>query len=234
MDCPCCKQSLTHGATTCDECAVRIAYAGGHPYPVMPSIRPGAIIAMHDFARMPLCGLATRDKRWDDGDMMTGTPNGIMVSICTGLRWFNQPFLNIRDACVRAAIDVYESDLRVRVVARRLPIGSAAVWYELGITPQDRNFRLARLFTSPEHTDSTSLSGPAAHASVAPLGATNVLELRLQGPTLQALCNDQELGTVHDAALGIGGIAIGIGTLASDKLPRRALFRWLEIREVMA
>lgn len=181
-----------------------------------------------------MVGVGLRDKRYDDGDALMGTPNGIMITICTGLRWFNQPFLRIRDACIRASIDVYDKDLRVRVVARRLPIGSAAVWYELALTPEDRNFRLARLFTSEKHTDSTSLSGPKAHPAVAPLGATNVLELRVQGPTLQALCNDQELCSVHDAALGIGGIAIGIGTLASDKLPRRALFRWLEIREVTA
>lgn len=213
---------------------VRIAYAAGAPHPVLPSIRPGAVIAAHDFSRMPLPGMSVRDKRWDDGDSVTGTPTGIMVSILTGLRWFNQPFLRIRDACIRAAIDVYEPELRVRVVARRQSIGAAAVWYELGITPPDRNFRLARLFTSPEHTDSTSLRGPDAHPSVALLGATNILELRVQGPTLQALCNGQEIAAVHDAALGIGGIAIGIGTLASDKLPRRALFRWLEIREVTA
>jgi hypothetical protein len=206
----------------------------GRPHPVLPSIRPGNVIAAHDFSCMPLPGLAGRDKKWDDGDSMQGVANGIMVTVMTGLRWFNQPFLRIRDTCVRAAVDVYDADTRVRVVARRQSVGTAAVWYEVGLTPHDKNFRLARLFTSPDRTDSTSLKGPLEHPVVAPLGGTNVIELRVQGPTLQALVNEQEVAAVHDPSLGIGGIAIGLGTLASDKSAKRALFRWFEIREVMA
>lgn len=231
--CPSCKQSIRPGATACDWCAVRLAYdARGVAYPALPPIRPGNVVAIHDFSRVPLPGCTTRDKKWDDGDSMSGTPGGIVVTLLSGMRWFNQPFLRMRDACVRVALDALDGDLRIRAVARKQSIGDASVWYELGITSSDRQFRLARLFTSPEQTDATALHGPVAHNAVAPVGGTNVLELRVQGPTLEAWINGVQLCSVHDAALGIGGVAIGVGTFRDDKSPRRALWRWLEVREV--
>lgn len=221
------------GVTACDWCAVRLGYDGyGKPYPMLPPIRPGGVVAIHDFSHVPLPGCTTRDKTWDDGDSMAGTSQGVVLTLLWGLRWFNQPFLRMRDVCVRAAVDTYDAELRVRVVARKQTVGSASLWYELGVTATDRQYRLARLFTSDERTDSTSLQGPVAHDAVAPTSGTNVLELRTQGPTLETWINGVQLGSVHDAALGIGGVALGLGVVGDGKRPRRALFRWLEIREV--
>ena len=231
--CPSCAQSVRPGSTACDWCAVRLGYdARGTPYPVLPPIRPGQVVAIHDFSHVPLPGTSARDKHWDDGDSMVGTPQGVVLTLLSGLRWFNQPFLRMRDVCVRAAVDALDADLRIRVVARKQAVGSASVWYELGVTATDRQYRLSRLFTSNDHTDSTSLRGPLAHDAVAPVGGTNVLELRVQGPTLETWVNGVQLCCAHDAALGIGGVAIGVGVLETGKRPRRALCRWLEIREV--
>jgi len=211
---------------------VRLGYdALGKPFAVLPAIRPGYVLAVRDFTKVPLPGCTTRTKTWDDGDSMEGNEQGIVLTLLSGMRWFNQPFLRIRDTCLRASFDVYDTDLRVRVVARKQSLDSASLWYELAVTPQDQNYRLARLFTAPEQSDNTNLSGPSAHPAILAHG-NNVLELHVQGPTLEAWVNGVKLCAVHDAALGIGGVAIGVGTLASDKRARRTLFRWLEIREV--
>jgi hypothetical protein len=211
---------------------VRLGYdARGVAFAALPAIRPGNVLAVHDFTKVPLPGSLTRTKTWDDGDSMTGTNEGIVLTLLSGMRWFNQPYLRIRDTCLRASFDVYDNELRARVVARRQTLGDATLWYELAVTPHDQNYRLARLFTAPEQSDNTNLSGPEPHPAVLARG-NNVLELRVQGPTLEAWINGVKVCAVHDAALGIGGIAIGVGSFAANKHPQRTLIRWLEIREV--
>jgi hypothetical protein len=56
----------------------------------------------------------------------------------------------------------------------------------------------------------------------------------VQGPTLRAFCNEQELAALHDPSIGIGQVAIGVYGPAPDKCAHRALVRWLEMREVIA
>jgi len=232
LSCPSCAQALRVGALECDACAVRLGYdPHGKPFAALPAIRPGNVLAVHDFSKVPLPGSTTRDKKWDDGDSMAGTEHGVLLTLLSGMRWFNQPFLRIRDTCIRAAIDVYDTELRARVVARKQSLGDASLWYELAVTPHDQNYRLARLFTAPEQSDSTNLSGLSKHHAIVQKG-TNVLELRVQGPTLEAWINGVQICAVHDAAIGIGGVALGLGSFASGKRPQRALFRWFEVREV--
>jgi hypothetical protein len=230
--CPSCAQAIRPSVLECDACAVRLGYdAHGKPFPVLPPIVPGNVLAVHDFRHVPLPGCTTRTKNWDDGDSMQGTDQGIVLTLLSGMRWFNQPFLRIRDTCLRASFDVYDTELRARVVARKQSLGDASLWYELAVTPHDQNYRLARLFTAPEQSDNTNLSGPSAHPAVLARG-NNLLELRVQGPTLEAWINGTKVCAVHDAALGIGGVAIGVGTFSASKRPQRTLIRWLEVREV--
>ncbi|HEY4102892.1 MAG TPA: hypothetical protein VGM44_03340 [Polyangiaceae bacterium] len=230
--CPSCAQPIQQNAIECDACAVRIAYdAHGKPFAALPAIRPGSVLAIHDFGKVPLPGMTVRSKNWDDGDSIAATDQGILLTLLSGMRWFNQPYLRIRDSCVRACFDVYDNELRARVVVRKQSVDDASLWYELAVTPHDQHYRLARLFTAPEQSDNTNLSGPAAHQALLAKG-TNVLELRAQGPTLEAWINGVKVCAVHDAALGIGGVAIGVGSFASGKKAQRALFRWLEVREV--
>jgi hypothetical protein len=232
VPCPACAQAIRPNAIECDACAVRLAYdARGMPIAALPAIRPGQVLAVHDFAKVPLPGCTTRSKTWDDGDSMEGTEQGIVLTLLSGMRWFNQPYLRIRDACLRASFDVYDTELRARVVARKQTLGDASLWYELAVTPHDQHYRLARLFTAPEQSDNSNLSGPNPHRAVVARG-NNVLDLRVQGPTLEAWINGVQLCSVHDAALGIGGVAIGVGSFASNKRPQRTLIRWLEVREV--
>ena len=232
LTCPACSQPIRAGSPDCEACAVRLGYdPQGKPFAALPPIRPGNVLAVHDFSKVPLPGSITRDKTWDDGDSMAGTDQGVLLTLLSGMRWFNQPFLRIRDTCIRASIDVYDSELRARVVARKQTLGDASLWYELAVTPHDQNYRLARLFTAPEQSDSTNLSGLAKHHAIFQKG-TNVLELRAQGPTLEAWINGVQICAVHDAAIGIGGVALGLGSFANGKRPQRALFRWFEVREV--
>jgi hypothetical protein len=232
LTCPSCAQAIRPNSGQCDACAVRLGYdAHAKPFAALPAIVPGNVLAVHDFSKVPLPGMTVRAKTWDDGDSLTATDQGILLTLLSGMRWFNQPYLRIRDTCVRASFDVYDSELRARVVARKQSIGDASLWYELAVTPHDQHYRLARLFTAPEQSDNTNLSGPERQQVIFAKG-TNVLELRSQGPTLEAWINGVKICAVHDAALGIGGVAIGIGSFASGKKPQRALFRWLEVREV--
>jgi hypothetical protein len=74
-----------------------------------------------------------------------------------------------------------------------------------------------------------------AHGAIAPQGHPNVLELRVQGPTIQAWVNGQWLATVHDAALGSGqvGLAVNTTTKTDATHAKRALCQWFELRTVV-
>ncbi|MBS2026591.1 MAG: hypothetical protein JST54_01700 [Deltaproteobacteria bacterium] len=227
--CPMCKQSLAANEGACDWCAVQLA-PGTHGVPeaVLPPIHPGRRIAIRDFTHAPLPTLSGRDFKWDDGDRTEAHHHGVLLTLNDGIRRFSEPYLRMRDGVVRLMFDVLDAKTRVRVVARKQDIGDAALWYELSLWCDERTFRLSRYFTSKHLSDGTELAS-GKHPVVRGVGETNVLELRVQGPTIEGWVNGSRVCATHDAALGIGAVAIAAGT---DEKQRRILFRSFEVMEV--
>ena len=238
VPCPACAQPVHRASRGCDACAVRLTPGpDGRLVTVLPPIHPGEVIVGYDLTRQPLPGSSSRDETWSSVDGCSGAPEGVIVWLRGGMVWAAQRYLRVRDVCVRACFDTLDEGLRVRVVARKDAVGAASVWYEMAVTPDDRSARLSRFVSSPDRSDATPLVGPLPHAAVAPRGASNIVELRVQGPTLEGWVNGQRIGAVHDPTLGIGGVALAVGTVhnASETRPQqRALVRWFEVREVMA
>jgi hypothetical protein len=137
----------------------------------------------------------------------------------------------MRDGVVRVACAALDPDVRVRVVARKQTIGAVSLWYELSLCAEQGAFRLSRYLTEKAHSEGTELCGATQHPAVHGLGAINQLELRVQGPTLEGWVNGARVCATHDAALGIGSVAIAAGT--SEKR-RRVLFQSFEVTEVTA
>jgi len=229
--CPMCRQSLTVNAGACDWCAVKLAPdEKGAPKVVLPSVNPGKVIVGRDFGYASLPSLTSRDHKWDDGDHVDAQHDGLVLNVKDGMRWFTEPVLRMRDGVVRVLFDVLDSDVRVRVVARKQVIGAYSLWYEMSIYPDKRSYRLSRHFSSKEHGDDTELCSGENHPLVRGLGGFNYMELRVQGPTLEGWLNGTKVCATHDASLGIGSTAIAAGT--SEKSNRRVLFRSFEVTEV--
>ena len=226
-----CKQSVAVNAGACDWCAVKLAPdAHGAPAVVLPSVNPGKRIVSRDFTYDSLPSLDARAHKWDDGDCVDAQHDGVVLNVKDGMRWFTEPVLRMRDGVVRVLFDVLDSDVRVRVVARKQVIGAYSLWYEMSIYPDKRGYRLSRHFSSKEHGDDTELASGEKHPHVHGLGDFNYMELRVQGPTLEGWVNGTRVCGTHDASLGIGGVAIAAGT--SEKTNRRVLFRSFEVTEV--
>lgn len=199
---------------------------------MLPPIFPGELIAGYDFRTDTLPDCDSRDATWSDSRGCSGAAEGIVLRLGDDMVWSRERDLRIRDVCVRACIDALDPGVRVRVVARKQEVGKATLWYELGVTPEDRSVRLARLVSAPGRSDATALLGPYPHQAVAPLGASNIVELRVRGPTLEGWVNGVRIGAVHDATLGIGSVALAAGSMDGTPRQKRALVRWFEIREV--
>jgi hypothetical protein len=233
--CPSCTQQIAGGARVCSWCNASLG-ADENGWAILadlPPIRPGESILTRSFAFAPLPALDKRDVKLGNSDITEATKQGVLYTALTNFtRWFVQPNLRVRDVCVRLAFDTLDPGVQVLVLARRQAIGAAHVWYELGVRPHDRNFRLGRMFSGDGGVAETSLFGPAAHDAIAPTGDTNNIELRVQGGVIEGHANGVRLAAQHDVALGIGGIAIGVRALAKDQGNRRVLFRSYEIRTV--
>jgi hypothetical protein len=70
---------------------------------------------------------------------------------------------------------------------------------------------------------------------VAPLGQRNIVELRIQGSSIQALVNSTPVCSVHDPVYGVGGIGLRMGRDGVSKAPLvRVVVHEMAVHGVMA
>lgn len=213
--------------------------SAGRPNPVYPEIRPGEPLVGLDFRQVPLPGERERSRRYDNKSFYEATNDGIGFTTANELvTYLAQPYLQLRDGCVRVSVVTHDPYLEVRAFARMQTVGDARVRYELVVRPTERELCIARNCAGgpDEPSDATRLVPWTSHAAIAPHGYVNVLELRFAGATLQGWVNGQYVAVAHDAALGTGQVGACITT--SRKLSpgemRRALFMWFDVRTVVA
>jgi hypothetical protein len=235
MICPACKATIADRSVTCDFCTARIAYdAYARPQIVFPEIRPGEAVFGLDFRRVALPGESLRERKHDDGDVLRASAEGIVVEAINDTVWpFRQPYLRLRDACVRASCITYGKGLYPRVFLRSSNVKDARIRYDFVVAPEDQTFRIARYCGGKTEGGYAVLQDWTKHAAVAPIGYRNVIEIRALGATLQGWINGAYVTAVHDAVLGIGGVGLANSRYEkNDKAPLATLWEWLEARTV--
>jgi hypothetical protein len=198
---------------------------------VHPLIRPGETLVSRDFTAAPLPGEKFRAFSRADGFAAASPPEGIVVTAPAPGRWlFIEPWLRVRDACVRATITALEGTILFGLMARMEPMeGGARTYYALDVDSARRAFRFARCFSTKNDLGATPFVEYApGTACVAPPGHANEIEIRAQGTALEAWVNGARVAALYEAALGIGFAGIRIDARG----PARAFCRGFEIRQV--
>lgn len=207
----------------------------GQPAAHHPFIKPGDPLYYTELTRGCLPGRDKPAGTLTDGTKFEPTSQGALVTVMPK-RAFEayEPRLRSRDMCVRASFVALDPGVTVACLGRIDTIQTAKLKYLLEIDPASRRFCLDRGFSSQEVAHFTSLIDWTPCQAIAPLGQVNVVELRLQGPTLEARINDQQVGTFHDAVLGIGAAGLRISAKPAVTTPSRATVQWFEMRQVAA
>lgn len=233
--CAICHAPVAERQPRCEQCQVALDWAAGRPVASHPFIKPGDPLYFTDLTRAFLPGREVGAGTLTDGTRFEATPQGSLVTVVP-TRAFEayEPRLRSRDQCVRAAFVALDRGVTVSCLGRIDPIGTAKLKYVFEVDPASRRYCIERGFSSPETAQFATLVGWQAHPAIAGLGQINVVELRLQGPTIEARINDQHVVTLHDAALGIGAAGVRLSAATDLATPARALVQWFEMRQVMA
>lgn len=235
MTCPVCSAPVEGRPTRCDECQVAFEWVGSELRAKHPFIKPGDPLLFFDLTRHPLPGQTQMTGSLTDGTRFEATPQGSLLHVmpnramaCTDRK------MRARDACVRAAFVAIDPHVSLGCSARLERLSEATMQYLFSVEPSSRKVRLARGFSGAKETQYADLRPGTPSNLVAPPGAMNVLELRVQGPTLEARLNDTHVFTVHDPVLGIGGFGLRVESLPAATAPQRTMVAWFEVRQVVA
>ena len=233
--CPVCRVSVDAGAPRCDECQVSLDWRSGQAVAFHPFIKPGDPLYFTDTTRSLLPGREQLAGTFSDGTRYETTPYGALITVmpkrameCYEAR------LRTRDCCVRASFVAIDPGITVSCVGRIDAIDDAKLKYVLEVDPAARKYCIDRGFSSPKIAQFVPLVPWTFSPLIAPTGQVNIVELRLQGATLEARINDQHVITIHDAVLGIGAAGIRISAKPETTTPTRATVQWFEMREVVA
>lgn len=236
MQCPSCSANVAPGTQFCDDCRVALRFEGGRLVAVFPEIRRGEVLATFDLSRDPLPSYTERSYKWKEGSVMEPAHNGILFTLPTTVAFsFTDAKLRTRDACSRATFTALEPEVYYGIVARQEPLGGANTQYQLEVMPEQRAARLVRYFFTTKTSGVSVLAPWTQHASIAPTGYPNEVELRFQGPTLQGWVNGAQVLAVHDLAWGIGATGPRIGRQSANT-PRgaRIVCHGFDVRMVAA
>ena len=200
-----------------------------------PFIRPGDPLLFYDLARVPLPGQTALSGSFRDGSRFEAGSAGALLHVMPkrAVEGFDDR-LRSRDGCVRAAFTALDPLLMFSCSARSERFGAVRMRYSLQVDCHRRRVRLSRGFSGDKTAAFVDLLPFTACAALLPTGSMNVVELRTQGPTLEARVNDQHVATIHDAVLGIGAFGIRAEAAPDAPTPQRAIATWFEVREVVA
>ena len=234
FQCPVCRAPLEAGILRCDECQVRVDWQTQRPLAHHPFIKPGEPLYFTDTTRGLLPGREALAGVLSDGTRYETTPYGALITVVPGRAMeCSEARLRCRDVCVRASFTAIDPGITVSCVGRIDAIDTAKLKYVLEVDPAERKFCIDRGFSSPQVAQFVALVPWTQSPMIAPLGQPNIVELRLQGPTLEARINDRHVMTIHDAVLGIGAAGIRLSSKPKMTTPARATVQWFEMREVV-
>ena len=233
--CPYCSVSVATGLARCIECQLELQWGPAGVVAHHPFIKPGEALFFCDAIRGALPGREVLAGKLTDGTTYGPSPQGALVTV--GPKRVFEAFearQRVRDGCVRASFIAIDAGVTVSCMGRIESVGDAMLKYVLQVDPAQGRFCLQRGFSSHESAQFTPLVPWTASPAVAPLGHPNVIELRLQGPTIEARLNDRHVGTIHDPVLGIGAAGLRVSSTSNATTMLRAVVQWFELREVIA
>lgn len=132
-------------------------------------------------------------------------PDGLLVSMAAGkaFDWTNS-LSRLRDACVRVAVTMLDPSAIVYAVSRCEHVGNHRSQYALAVSAGRRAARLVRLLSGEQANLVSGLTEWTTSDAIAPAGAPNEIEIRVQGPTIEGRVNGRRVVMRHDPVLGFG------------------------------
>ena len=176
-----------------------------------------------------------RTTTFTDTTRLEGVPDGALLHLAPkrALEAFENK-LRARDGCVRTSFVAIDPYVTISAVARLEKFGQVKMKYSFEADMMMRTVRLSRGFSGQQDAAYADLVKATPCPLLYPPGTPNVLELRVQGPTLEARVNDQHAMTIHDPVLGIGAFGVRVETKQAAPTHQRVLVQWLEVRQVIA
>jgi hypothetical protein len=203
--------------------------------PVPPDIRPGRMLGRWDFGQVPPPGWSTRSARISETTWFEAQPGGVLVTMWEPRTLaFADYGLRLRDGCVRTTFTVYDPGARIGVVARRSAIDEMRVGYSFNAAVDDGSAWVNALFEANTHLAQRPI-GTTQNALARGAGRMVLVELRVQGPSLQAWVDQRLVLAVHDPTYGVGGFGVRIGRdQPRGQRPTRILMHGYDVHGVMA
>ena len=228
LPCPSCAAPVPAGSFACPRCTLAVRAEAGRLVPIFPAIEAGPPLYTADLGSELPAGFSADRVQASGVIRLERGADGLGVEVSAGkaLEWTN-PYMGLRDACVRVAVARTGPTCRVVLTARSAQLGDA--WSEYGFCVEPRRACLARLLGGRLGTSTvfTAVGDRQAHAGLEAAGS--LLEFRVLGPTLEGRVDGRRVVVTHDPVLGMGRCGFRVEGQGG---PATVLLRRLEIAGV--
>lgn len=209
-DCPQCGAPTPYRSPACGYCRTPLAWPDGS------HVRVGDPIVGCDPTRgQPLPGALAGEKLGLSGIRVEVAGNTMKRAV-----WAHR----LCDAAVAVTGVALDARARLGVCARFSAEGNESSCYVAFVNPGTRTLHLRRVYETAKHYFFEALNGGAeVCARIAPVGATNRVELRCVDALLEVHVNGGLALSVVDARYGYGKFGLVVGALAVEDGERSAV-----------
>lgn len=235
LACPYCQHAIEQDERFCPACQLAVRFEPPSTLlAVHPKIAPGATIVQRDLSREPPPEMQARAGKLSEAVRCEEHASGVLFHMTSAVtRTFREMKHELRDVCVGASFTALDPGARVGLCARATTIGEGFTAYALEISLDARTAWPAIVFSAGKSSGAKSLV-QKTHVStaIAPVGKTNAIELRVQGPSLQAFVNGENVFTIHEPTYGVGICGLRVGHDGLVKGPVRVVCHEFHLSEV--
>jgi hypothetical protein len=214
LACPYCKHVIEPDERFCPACQLAVRFEPPSTLvAVHPKITPGTSIVRRDLSREAPPEMQARSGTLSAAVRCEERADGVLFHMTSATtRTFRETKHELRDACIGATFTALGPGARIGLCARATTIGEGFTAYALEVSVDARTAWPAIVFSAGKASGSTSLVQKThVSPSIAPVGKPNAIELRVQGPSLQAFVNGEHVFSIHEPTYGVGVCGLRVG-----------------------